>query len=235
MGDTKLWRIESGKSLPSLPDVLALCFVYKVSSPTTQRFVDMVEAVQNGTGGWWEQFGDQVPSWLSLYVGMEQLAFDIQIYEPDLVHGLLQTTEYALAANDNPDQAQHNADLRMARQRAVFDRQDDYRMRVVLGAGALARQVGGPAVMASQIQHLRTLVQNPHLEIRTLGWDVGMHAAINGPFARFEFSSPEEDPVVYVPLLAGGQYFEEPKQVRPYTDAFASIWPQSTPVEEYAP
>jgi hypothetical protein len=234
-GDTKMWRIESGRTLPSVPDVLGLCRVYRCDPATTNRMADMVEEVGRTSGGWWEQYGDQVPSWLSLYVGMEQTAVDIQVFEDGLVHGLCQTREYAIAANNDPKKAEHNADLRMARQRAVYDRDDDYGMRVVLGAGALTRTIGGPDVMAGQLQHLRSLTQKPHLEIRILGWDIGMHAATAGPFARFEFSSPQEDPVVYVPLLAGGQYFEKPEQIRPYTDAFGSIWPQATPVEEYTP
>lgn len=234
-GATKVWRIESGQTLPSIPDILGFCWVYEADPPTTKRLTDMVTEIANGGNGFWEEHGDSVPTWLSLYVGMEQTATDVQLFEPDLVHGLLQTRAYAVATNDEPQQSERNADLRLARQNAVFDRKDTYQMRVVLGAGALARQVGSPELMTDQLDHLRTLSRQPRLDIRILGWRVWMHAAVNGPFARFEFTSPGEDPVVYVPLLAGGRYFEKPDQIRPYENAFDRLWHHSTPVEEHAP
>jgi len=232
-GDTKVWRLESGKTLPSIPDVLGLCWLYGADRPTTQRLTDMVTEVSNGGGGWWEEYGESVPSWLSLNVGMEQNANRIAIFQPELVHGLLQTPDYALAVNLQGDDAKQNAELRLARQRAVFARTDSYEIDVVLGAGALARQVGGTDVMTEQVGHLRLLGREHPVKIRVLSWEIGMHDSINGPYTLFEFAGSDEDPVVYVPLLAGGRYIEKPQQIAPYQAAFSSIWSQATPIEEY--
>lgn len=234
-GDTKVWRIEKGVSLPSISDVLGLAWVYKLDSATTQRLTDMVQEIASGSGGFWEMYGDNVPQFLSLTVGMEQTANDISAFQPELIHGLLQTEPYALAANHEGDDRQRNASLRMARQREVFDRKDPFAMRFVLGAGALRRETGGPEVMADQVQHLRQLNELPNVSVRVLGWQVGMPAAINGPYTLFKFASAEEESLVYVPGLTGGRYIHKQDQLVPYQEAFDATWDQSTPIEEYAP
>ncbi len=233
-GVTKVWRIESGHSLPSVNDVLGLCWLYEADQPTTRRLTDLVLALGDTSGGWWEAYGHAVPSPLHLYVGMEQTASSLQIFEPDLVHGLLQTREYALSANFDPENAQVNADLKMARQEAVFSRTDRYAIRIVLGAAALRRQIGGPEVMKAQVDHLLSM-NLPDVQVRVLSDETGMHRAIHGAFNLFDFAEADMSPVVYVPILVGGRYVEDRRHTEMYREAFSSIWPLSTPLEEYAP
>lgn len=233
-GATKVWRIESGHSLPTVNDVLGMCWLYDADQVTTRRLADLVLALGDTTGGWWEEHGSALPSWLHVYVGMEQTASGMQIFEPDMVHGLLQTRDYALAANFDPDDAVPNAELRMARQEAVFSRTDRFTMQVVLGAAALRRQIGGREVMTSQVEHLRTLGRS-NVEVRILSDETGMHRAIHGTFNLFNFDDQEMDAVVYVPLLVGGRYVEDARQTEMYRRAFSSIWGLSTPLEEYTP
>lgn len=233
MGETKLWKIETGRMMPDINDVLGLCWVYGVDPTETERFVQMVREITNGTNGFWEAYGGSVPPFLSLSVGMEQTAHLVRVFQPEFVHGLLQTPAYAFAANKPGDDARANADLRLARQQAVIDRKDNFRLEIVLGAGALARQVGGRDVMKEQIERLLELNHDHRFGIRVLAWEVGMHQSDSGPYTVFEFAPTSEDPVVYVPLIAGGRYIEGPKQVGPYQQAFSSIWTQATPVEEY--
>lgn len=47
--------------------------------------------------GWWTEYGQAVPQWFDSYVGLEAAADSIRVYENELVHGLLQTPEYARA------------------------------------------------------------------------------------------------------------------------------------------
>jgi hypothetical protein len=232
-GATKVWRIETGKTLPSISDVLGLCWLYGADQATTQRLTDMVVELSQSNGGWWEEYGERVPSWLSLFIGMEQAADRILIYEPEFVYGLLQTPAYALAVNANGDDARKNADLRLARQKAVFTRNDDFQLLVIHGQGALTREVGGPKVLAEQIVKLKSLEEDPRVNIRVLTWEVGMHDATSGPFSVFEFA--DEEPVVYVPLLRGGRYIEKEQQVSAYHKVFDSVWTQAQPMKEFRP
>src|SRR5262245_10004280 len=87
----KLWRIESGQTAIKVADVRALCWLYKVDQTTTDALAKM--ALGSSTRGWWEdkEYAGVLPEWFSLYVGLEAAASEIRIYEPEIVHGLLQT------------------------------------------------------------------------------------------------------------------------------------------------
>lgn len=92
---TTLWRIESGKAPVKMTTVRGLCWFYGAEPEVT----DALTRLANGTDehGWWESHGDALPDWFRLYVGLEAAASDIQTYDPELIHGLMQTPEYARA------------------------------------------------------------------------------------------------------------------------------------------
>ncbi|MEU5943759.1 Scr1 family TA system antitoxin-like transcriptional regulator [Micromonospora sp. NPDC047548] len=45
----------------------------------------------------WHAYGDAVPSWFELYVGLESAAATLRRYDESLIPGLLQTRQYAQA------------------------------------------------------------------------------------------------------------------------------------------
>src|SRR6266550_2878688 len=91
----KLWRIESGKAAIKIGDVRVLCWLYKVDQATTDALAKLAQATS--TRGWWEEYNDVLPDWFGLYIGLEAAASVICVYEPELVHGLLQTPGYLRA------------------------------------------------------------------------------------------------------------------------------------------
>src|SRR6266571_7908737 len=99
----KLWRIESGRTPVKVPDVRALCWLYGVDETTTEALVAL--AVGTSEQGWQEDYGDVLPGWFSLYLGLEATAGHVYTYDPELVKGLLQTPAYVRAIHEasNPD------------------------------------------------------------------------------------------------------------------------------------
>src|SRR6266496_3104141 len=95
---TKLWRIESGKAPVKVADVRALCWLYGADQATTEALASL--AMATVAQGWWEDYGDSLPGWFSLYIGLEAAATEIYIYDPELIHGLLQTPSYLHAVYD---------------------------------------------------------------------------------------------------------------------------------------
>lgn len=238
----KLWRIESGKTSIKIADVRTLCWLYGADQATT----DALAALATGTSarGWWEDYSDALPKWFSMYVGLEAAASEIRIYESELVHGLLQTPAYIRAVHeavyeargDQVDEVavQRTIKLRHERQQTVTSRTPPLRLTAVLGAGVLARQVGGKAVMKEQITQLREFDRLDHVDIRVMPWGAGGHAAMHiGEFAIFDFPDPDDPAVVYLESHTFARYLEEENELAEYRKIYESIYRKSILLEEY--
>jgi transcriptional regulator with XRE-family HTH domain len=237
---TKLWRIEAGKAPVKVADVRALCWLYGADPTTTDALAKL--ALGTTGQGWWEDYSDLYPNEFALYFGLESTAAEIRIYDAELVHGLLQTPDYmrALYWALKPDGADAEADrmvkLRTARQQALTGRAPSTRLTVVLSAGALARQVGGPQTIAAQIGRLHELVALHQVDIRVVPWRAGAHAALHvGPFQILDFADPDDPPVVYVESHTGARYLEKPDEVAEFRRIYDLVYQKSIPIEELSP
>src|SRR3954451_20779958 len=120
----KMSRIETGKGPVRVADVRALCWLYGVDTATTDALAALAPGTQQED--WWEADPGIVPNWLSLYAGLEAAAARIRAFEPQLVHGLLQTEDYARAVVSTDPQAasevvEQRVRFRMERQQRSMD------------------------------------------------------------------------------------------------------------------
>lgn len=228
----KLWRIETGKVMVKVGDVRGLCWLYGVDPKTTDALAAL--AVGTHDQGWWE---DYVGNSFGLYLGLEAAADEIRSYSPEFVHGLLQTPDYVRAlrqANEPANGVQGRVTLPNRRQQTLLDRTPQQRLVAVLGAAALARPVGGPAVMAEQLGCLRDLNRRDNIDIRVLPWEAGPHPAMYaGPFAIFDFHHDDDPAVVHVETHTGACYLEKPDELAEYRRIFDLIYRRTTPIENY--
>jgi len=239
--ETTIWRLENGQGgVPKVGTVLGLCRLYGADAETTDLLIALAEG--SDQEDWWEAaYGDVLPRWFQVYVGLEAGASSIRTYDGELVHGLLQTADYARAVYQasQPDAAEEaikqHVEIRLERQRNVLNRPQPARMTTLMGAGVLARAVGGPAVMAQQITHLRSLTQHDQVDIRVLPWEAGAHAAMLGAFALLDFDDDADPPIVYIEAEAGARYLAKQNELAGYRRIFDSIYKQSVPLEEYVP
>jgi transcriptional regulator with XRE-family HTH domain len=239
MSKSTLQRHEGGQMAVNSGRVLELCRLYRLGPDAT----DALYALALGTQGkgWWEEFGQASGTGFGLYLGLESSAAVIQVFKPDLIHGLLQTADYAravaLADIPTPDaeRAEKIVTIRIRRQEALFSRIPPAKIRMVLGVGALAQQVGGPDVMAAQVAHLHDLAASGAVDLRILPGDAGAHAGGAGAFTLMRYGNVNDPAVVYVEATVGGNYFELPAQVERYGLIFDSILSQSASLKEYAP
>jgi hypothetical protein len=232
----KIWRIEAGQTAVKVGDVLALSRLYKVDNAATEELIRLAEATKST--GYLEDFGTEVPESLGLYAELEADATTITDYQSEMVHGLLQTADYARAAIEvNPALSAKGIEQRVAfrlrRQRAFFDRPEPARMAALVTAGALSVQVGSASVMEEQREHLRALAGRDGVSIRVLPFEKGLHPAMRGPFTLLDFDDPEDPSLVYIENLIGSRYIEEATHVARFREAFEQMRAHGVPVEEY--
>jgi transcriptional regulator with XRE-family HTH domain len=238
MSVAKLYRIESGTTAVKISDVWALCRVYGADDKTTDALAGLAAA--SNDKGWWHDYGDIMPADFELYLGLEATATTIRIYEPERVQGLLQTADYAReieTATNMPPLGDRGVEravaLRMERQKTVLSKKPPSQIGVILGAGALARRVGGPQTMLKQIERLRELSQLDHVDIRVLPFSIGAHPAMLGAFTLMEFKDPDDPPLAYVETYSGARFIEESEHLSRHRAVFDSIYQQAVPIEEY--
>ncbi|MGH3247578.1 MAG: helix-turn-helix domain-containing protein [Trebonia sp.] len=232
--EAKMWRIETGQtSLRSL-DVEVICRIYGARAETTKALMSL--AKETKAKGWWQAYGDAVPEWFDLFVGLEAAASRLFQYEQELVPGLFQTEDYArtLIVADNPDVARAEIDrrvgLRMARQALVRRPIDPPTLQVALNESVLRWPVGGTGTMVAQLERLVGASELPNVSLRVIPFSVGHHPGIfSGSFniLRFPLNGNGEDsepPTVYADLFTGALYLDKPGEIKRYSDAFASIW-----------
>ena len=232
--EAKMWRIETGQtSLRSL-DVEAMCRIYGARSDMTSALMGL--AKETKARGWWQAYGDAVPEWFDLYVGLEAAASRLLLYGQELVPGLLQTEDYArtLIVADNPgvDDAEidRRVRLRMARQALVGRSIDPPALQVALNESVLRWPVGGATVMAAQLDRLAAASDLPNVSLRVVPFSAGFHPGmLSGSFNILRFplngnGADSEPPTVYAELYTGALYLDKPQEIDRYSDAFTGIW-----------
>jgi transcriptional regulator with XRE-family HTH domain len=180
LAPSTLSRIETGKAPTKSAYLTAMLEMYKVEDPGARKvLVDM--AREGHRTGWWSIYDDVLPSGFDIYVGLEAEASGLRSYETDVVHGLLQTTDYALAVlrelrpRDTEEQLQRVVDLRMQRQR-LLDQEPPLDLWLILDEGAIRRNVGGSAVMRRQLEHLVQASRWSNVTLQILSFESGAHA-----------------------------------------------------------
>lgn len=220
--DSKMSRLESGKVGFKDRDVSDLLTAYGITDPE-QRDAIVGMARRSNEHGWWQRFGDVIPTWFEDYVGLESSASRIQTYEILFVPGLLQTEDYARAIvtggrpSTSTDDAERRIDLRMRRQQRL-GRRDAPTLWAVIDEAVLLRPVGGPSVHAAQLRHLHDLAGLPNVIVQVLPLALSGYAA-ESAFAMLRFAEPELPDLVYLESMTGSTYLDRRDEVESYSRA----------------
>jgi hypothetical protein len=222
----KISRIETGKGPVRVADIRALCWLYGADNPTTDALAALAPGTQQED--WWETAGaGVVPDWFSLYAGLEATAQRIRCFEPQLIHGLVQTPDYARAViGADPrlsDQVvEQRVRFRMERQQTAAD------VTVIMGEGAMALIAGSPDVMTAQAEHLRSV----SADVRVLPFTAGPSPR-RSAFALLDFPDSEDPPVVYVEGGGIARYLDKPDDWTDYEFVWRILMEKSISIREW--
>jgi hypothetical protein len=235
---SKLSRVEGLQRGIIVRDVRRLLDLYGVADEG-QREALFELARQAKQRGWWQAYADVMPGEYATLIGMEAEAAEIRTWQPDLVHGLLQTGDYARAViragrpGDTAAEVDRRVEIRMTRQQ-ILDRPDPPRIRVVLNEGAVRRVVGGREVMRAQLRHLAAARDRSNVMVQVLPFTAGEHPAMaSGPFDLLEFGQAADRGAVTLETMTGSLSLESDADLRQYADAFgflqaAALGPRET-------
>lgn len=220
---TKISRLETSARRPSLRDVRDLCTLYGVNESVSAELMSLARGAREQ--GWWTKYEDLN---LDPYLGLEQDATAITSYTTYYLPALLQTEEYtravikAIAPKMDPDIFEQRVAVRMRRQQVLEDKiRPTY--RVLLDEAVLRRHIGGPMVMASQIDKILEAERYGKATIQIIPFDVGVNAAQDSNFVLLEFEGKPVSPIVFVEGLTANQYLEREADIARYREAIGHL------------
>jgi transcriptional regulator with XRE-family HTH domain len=223
----KIHRLENGQVGFKDRDIIDLLARYQVTDPA--EVADFLTLTREAnTPGWWQHYGDVLPSWFRTYVDLEQAATLIRTYEGQFVPGLLQTDDYMRAVvrgahlEETSDEVGRRVRLRMARQ-ILLTRDGPPRLWAVVDEAALRRPVGGKDVMRGQLERLIEATKLPNVTLQILPFASGAHPAMVGSFSVLRFPDEELPDIVYLEHLTSALYLNKPDEVDQYLHVMESI------------
>lgn len=216
----KLTKVERGDIMPKAAEIDVLITMYGVADPTEAERLRALakEARQRDQPA-------KVPDWAATYVALEGAATEIKHYDPEVIHGALQTTEYARAILSDPlDETQEVEPLVTERQQRASRILDETKTQLwcVLGEAALHRQVGGPDTLRGQLEHLRRLASRPNITVQVLPFSAGEHVALGSSWVLLHLDEPVAT-YVYVEALTSVEYLDKRTHTDAYVRAFDNL------------
>jgi transcriptional regulator with XRE-family HTH domain len=214
-------RVELGKRSPSL-DFAEGCD--RVMPTAAGLFGRLYELARN-----WEGF---YPSWFAEWVEAERRAMTLRTWQPLLVPGLLQTSEYARAlflawhGTDSDDQVDQLVNARIERQ-TIFHRDAPPSLWAVLDEGVLRRRIGSAQTMRDQLMHMLEVSERSTITIQVVPAETGAHVGLLGAFFIAAFANAPS--IVYLETPDQGQIKERPSAVAKISEIFDQMRSEALP------
>jgi hypothetical protein len=236
VSSSKISRLELGRGICKEGEVAALLTLYGIIDPEEREtLLSLVR--QASAPGWWHEYGDVLPNSFQTYLGLEQAASVIRVYEPHLVPGLLQTEDYARAVlrrrylQVSHGEIERRVALRMACQ-AFLNQPGAPELWVALDEAALRRSLGDQTVHQAQLHHLIEMAQRPNVRLQIVPCDAGNHTVAGGPFTILRFAEPDLPDIVYLEHLTNALCLDKKRDTVEYLAILDNLCVHAAPPTE---
>ncbi|MFI1185651.1 helix-turn-helix domain-containing protein [Streptomyces californicus] len=222
----KLWREAAGLRAAELGSIIGYSenMVFKVEGGRRipqPDFLDRTDTAVGAAGKVAAMKKDveeaRYPRKVRNLAKLEAEAVELGAYAGVVIHGLLQTEEYARALYGQRRPAYAEEDIerlvaaRMARQ-VVFDRRPAPLLTFVQEEATLRRRTGGRMVLRRQLEHLLELSQLRHVEIQVMPMETEEHAGLGGSHQILKLKDGKTVGHNEVQLISG--LITDPRQVQ---------------------
>ncbi|WP_328398088.1 helix-turn-helix domain-containing protein [Nocardia sp. NBC_00416] len=186
-------------------------------------------AAQSNTKIWWQGYQPYLRESFATYLELETYATEFRFFQPLVVPGLLQTSDYARAVfcayapEDPPSEIEKRVELRSQRHRRLLRRRSRMQLECLLHESVLYAVVGSSRIMAAECRFLADLSTRDDVAIRVVPFSAGLPTGrVVPPFNILDFPD-REPPVVYAEGAIGSMTFEDVDDVRRYRTLYDDL------------
>jgi transcriptional regulator with XRE-family HTH domain len=220
-----VYRLESGDALPSLHRFTTVLEVIGATEDERRRALQLWEMADSDPAII-AHAGD-LPVRYRRFRMDECEAIRERTLDTVIVPGMLQTADYAAEINraartriNRPASDALAAAERRDRQSLLFRANSPLVLHSLIDEGALRRVIGGPGLMAAQLEHLLAMAEEPNITIQVVPFTFGAYGAMSGPITIFTFPEDGEPESAYLEYVTGGETLEDEADV----SGLAAVW-----------
>jgi transcriptional regulator with XRE-family HTH domain len=229
ISDTKLWRLENGRVASQAIMIRLICHIYGIDDQLTEALVSLAKLTREK--GWWQAYGDVIPEWFDVFVGLEAAASELRVYEPALITGILQSRSYAEALYRGPgsvattgEEIARRVEVRLRRKDVLTREDDPLRMTAYLSEAVFRSPVGGLTVMTEQLDHVMELSELANVVVHVVPFSAGFHGGLMLGSTHFLRFPEDHDPdTVFIQEPSGGLYLDQPHETKHYQELFDDV------------
>lgn len=215
---SQLSRYENGERMPSVEDLAAILAVIGVNGDEREEALQMARDPESSS---WLAVGlPEQRMQISALIETEQLSTHITDVAPLVIPGLVQTGEYARAimraAGASPDEIPTRVAVRVGRSEVLTRPHKPAQFTAYIGEAALRSRVGGPEVMARQLDHLITMNERENVDLRVFEIGADWHPGLDGPVVLLTM---EETTVVFLENRRSGLFLQGEEDIAAYQAA----------------
>ncbi|WP_016907989.1 helix-turn-helix domain-containing protein [Streptomyces xiaopingdaonensis] len=209
--------VETVRKSPTLP-----------FSRKLDRVLDVADTDESFEREWREMRHGSLLEGFPEYVGYEERAVEIRLFNIGIIPGLLQTPEYARVLADSavrrgaitPAQADERVSFQAERQEAVF-RAKPPMVFVTMDESCIRRPVGGDAVMDAQLAHLVEFAELPNSLLQIAPYEIGERRTFNLPVNLL--TMPDRSVICYAEAQVQGHLDRDSASVVPILMAYHQL------------
>jgi transcriptional regulator with XRE-family HTH domain len=170
------------------------------------------------------------PVWFAEYADEEARARSLWTYCTHVLHGLLQTEEYARALflHRTPplddEEIESRVVARMQR-KELLTRRPVCTLSFVIEEPVLRRKMCDAAGMKLQLEHLVELAEQRNVSIQVMPGASGLHAGVSGPMTVLE--TPDHKWLAYLETQDVGQLLDDADRVSVMQERYSSLRTQA--------
>lgn len=215
--------MERGAQMPTDQELHVIFELCGVDTTTQLDVLAEIREAKRQAETWWTAYR-RMPRSVIRLIEFEDTASKMSAMA-GIIPGPFQTRDYMWWIDEHyrrehgEEATRTSHEVRLRRQDVLFREPRPLTVDLLLSEGAIRTQMGGPAVMAAQLDHLQEVARRPNITVRVVPFTAGTYVAMSVA-TILDFPVKNDPGIVAVDTVAGSDFLEEAKEVREWRQRF---------------